>query len=144
MRVYLDTSVIVAAITGEATASAIRQWRLTHSPIQVTADWTLTEVASALAFKVRTRQLEQSQADAAWSVFNRLTDTGALRLLPVSRDDYHQAANLVRTLDTGLRAADALHLAIAQAAKVHGFATLDRTQRASATLVGLNLVDFAG
>jgi len=142
MRAYLDTSVIVAALTGEATAPAIRQWRLTRSPIQVTADWTLTEVASALAFKVRTHQLDQAQADAAWGVFNRLTDTGALRLLPVSRDNYHQAANLIRTLDTGLRAADALHLAIAQSAKVNGFATLDMTQSASATSVGMTLVDF--
>ena len=62
--------------------------------------------------------------------------------LNVVEDDFLYAAELCRTSETGLRAGDALHLAVALRHNCHWLASLDQAMNASARKLGLKLVKF--
>jgi hypothetical protein len=129
--VYVDTSVLVALLTNEETANRIAQWYADETRPLVSGDWCMTEFASALALKERTGQLTRKQCNAAWKLFTEFCG-GSLRLLPLDREVYVHAAQLVRSSKNGLRAGDALHLALALHVKTEGFFTLDVRLGASA------------
>ena len=122
--VYVDTSVLVALFTNEATAERIANWIAEETRPLVSGDWCLTEFDSALALKQRTSQITSKQGNAAWKVFSQFCE-GHLRLLPLDREVFSQAAQLVRNSKSGLRAGDALHLALALCVKSEAFFTLD-------------------
>ena len=122
--VYVDTSVLVALFTNEATAERIANWVAEETRPLVSGDWCVTEFASALALKQRTSQITSRQGNAAWKVFGQFCE-GHLRLLPLDRDVFSQAAHLVRNSKNGLRAGHALHLALALRVKAVAFFTLD-------------------
>ena len=122
--VYVDTSALVALFTNEATAERIANWVAEETRPLVSGDWCVTEFASALALKQRTSQITSRQSNAAWKVFSQFCE-GHLRLLPLDRDVFSQAAHLVRNSNNGLRAGDAMHLALALRVKAAAFFTLD-------------------
>lgn len=122
--VYVDTSVLVALLTNETTASRIAQWYANETRTLISGDWCVTEFASALALKERTGQLNRKQGNAAWKLFSEFCGS-SLRLLPLDREVYAHAAHLVRDSKNGLRAGDALHLALALHVKAEAFFTLD-------------------
>jgi predicted nucleic acid-binding protein len=66
----------------------------------------------------------------------------SLRLLPLDRDIFNQAAHLVRNSKNGLRAADALHLALALRVGAAAFFTLYLRLAESAKHSKLLSVDF--
>ena len=140
--VYVDTSVLVALLTNEATASRIAQWYANEARPLVSGDWCVTEFASALALKERTGQLTRKQSNAAWKLFGEFCGSG-LRLLQLDRDVFAQAAHLVRASKNGLRAGDALHLALALHVKAEAFFTLDARQEAGARQYKLSPVELA-
>ncbi len=121
---YIDTSVLVALCTNEAkTIDAVR-WYQNCTEELVSAAWCVTEFASAMGLKQRTGQLNEEQAQAAWTLFERICANDLL-LLPVEIKTFHKAAVLTMKSTTGLRAGDALHLACAIEAKAKGLVTLD-------------------
>ena len=122
--VYVDTSVLVALFTNEAKAERIANWIAEETRSLVSGDWCVTEFASALSLKQRTSQTTLRQSNAAWKVFGQFCE-GHLRLLPLDREVFSQAAHLVRNGKNGLRAGDALHLALALRVKTAAFFTLD-------------------
>jgi uncharacterized protein len=138
---YVDTSVLVALFTNEATAERITTWFAGESRPLVSGDWCVTEFASALALKQRTQQISAKQSNAAWKVFNQFCDQ-SLRLLPLDRDIFNQAANLIRNSKNSLRAGDALHLALALRIGAVAFFTLDLRLAESAKHSKLLPVDF--
>ena len=117
-------SALVALFTNEATAERIANWVAEETRPLVSGDWCETEFASALALKQRTSQITSGEGNAAWKVFGQFCE-GHLRLLPLDRDVFSQAAQLVRNSKNGLRAGDALHLAAALRVKDVAFFTLD-------------------
>lgn len=138
-RVYVDTSALVAMITAEPRSAPLRNWlRSNPGRALISADWCVTEVASALSIKVRSGQLEAALADEAWNEFGAACD-GLLDLLPVAPGDFTLAAQMCRGVPSGLRAGDALHLAVAvraECAAMLGFdATLNRNAQASGMVV---------
>jgi uncharacterized protein len=122
--VYVDTSVLVALLTNEATAERITTWFANESRPLVSGDWCVTEFASALALKQRTLQINTKQSNATWKVFSQFCDQ-SLRLLPLDREIFNQAAHLIRNSRNGLCAGDALHLALALRVGTVAFFTLD-------------------
>ena len=139
--IYLDTSAAVPLFVPEPASTAIDSWLETCTSPLVSADWIITEFASALSLKVRRGELTTRQASSAWKGFEEFCE-GGLRLLPVTRKAFEQAAMLVRDAGSGLRAGDSLHLAMAIEAGAVGFATADDTLEKNAKAKGLNVNRF--
>lgn len=110
---YVDTSLLVAALLNEKGTAVAQRW-LGDQPAGELAvsDWVITEFSAALSMKLRTGELEPPQRNEVLAFFTRLTEA-SFHVLPVSRQDFQTAARFADQYATGLRAGDALHLAIA-------------------------------
>jgi predicted nucleic acid-binding protein len=111
---YLDTSAVLALLAPEpGTALVVAAvGGATNDPLCVSA-WTATEVASALGIKVRTRALNPTQATEVLRAFrSELRPT--CRMVAIVESDFAAAEALLERFELGLRAGDALHLAIAR------------------------------
>lgn len=122
---YLDTSILVAALVREAATSGVQAWLGEQDANQLAiSNWTVTEMSSALALKLRVGAVTIDQRALALSAFSTLV-SDSLLVLPVNGDHFTTAARMADQCDLGLRAGDALHCAIA-AGRGAVLATLDR------------------
>lgn len=122
--IYVDSSVVVAFLLGDAGASTFKRVRAKGLPV-LSSSLLQAEVYSALTRE----RLAPALADVALSVF--------VWVLP----DRPLTVELQRTLAAGsLRGADAWHVAcalrVSPAPEQLGFVTLDRPQRAVAAALG--------
>jgi predicted nucleic acid-binding protein len=135
--IYVDTSVLVAMLTNERTTHAVRHWYgADNNRIFITSDWVLSEFSSAISLKERTRQISPKQAGTINKSFDIFMD-GGIKLVEVSRPAFRNSAKLIQAMP-GLRAGDALHLAVALELGVSEFATLDKLLLEKAAMVNLN------
>lgn len=98
------------------------------------SSWLTTEVSSALSSKVRIGTLTQSRRAIALGAYQRMFLDNHI-VLTVTADHFHQAARYADRHDLGLRAGDALHLAVAAEHRATLF-TLDRRLYAAAQSLG--------
>ncbi|SAL15826.1 hypothetical protein AWB71_00577 [Caballeronia peredens] len=122
--VYVETSVLVALCVRERMSAAVSRWYATAKDDLISGAWCVTEFASALGIKRRTGQITDEQSAFAWRSFERMCASD-LQLTPTEPPVFHQAALLTLDASTGLRAGDALHLAVALECKATTIATLD-------------------
>jgi len=132
---YLDTSVVVAALTKETGSDRIDDWLSSQRSEVAISAWVKVEVSSALAIKLRTGQISTEDRAAALTLFTRIAGE-SLGLLDISGIDFQMAARYADQHTLGLRAADALHLAICSR---HGatLCTRDKRLGRAATALGL-------
>jgi predicted nucleic acid-binding protein len=122
---YLDTLLLVAALTNEAETARMQAWLAAQPEGDLAvSEWVATEFSAALSIKVRTGQIEAAHRAEALGMFARLR-TDSFVALPISSVEFRTAAHYADQYALGLRAGDALHLAICAG---HGatLCTLDR------------------
>jgi len=141
--VYLDTSVVLPLFLPQPESLAVEAWFNGLPEIPVSSDWMLTEFFSAVSIKVRQGALRETHARAVAKAFDEFAGAG-VRLLPVSRAAFAAAGRLVRDHKHGLRAGDALHLAVAKEIGATGIGTFDSTMQGNARRIGLSVVEIEG
>lgn len=137
-RVYVDTSVWVALLAREAPAPALNLW-LADAPALCCANWAELELASSLGIKHRRGELSLVAARRICDVFASMM-VYQVQQLPVQADDMTLARSLCMDMGRGLRAGDALHLAVAMRLQCSHFFSLDHTLNRNAEVAGLRLV----
>ena len=134
---YFDTSFLVPLILPEATSEPIAGFfeALPADDLAV-SHWTRVEFASLLAREVRMGGLDAAAAREAGMRFETMVGESFVVLLP-SRDDFDRAKDWLGHFETGLRAADALHLAIAGNRGAGAIYSLDKLMIAAGRTLGL-------
>lgn len=132
---YLDTSALVSLLVPDAHTTAIRGFFRTGRPEAAVSSFGLAEFGATLGNKVRRQELSPSGAGLVFAALEGWTD-GILTILDIDPADHHAAAALVRRFDLGLRAPDALHLALCQRLALP-ILTFDARQAAAARALGI-------
>jgi uncharacterized protein len=110
---YFDTSFLVPLFIEEATSTKIERFLKRKSGLDLAiSHWTRVEFSSLLAREVRRGALDRRAALAVDAQFETVAAESFLIFLPVA-DDFDLCKEYLRRYATGLRAGDALHLAIA-------------------------------
>jgi uncharacterized protein len=133
---YLDTSLLVAALTNEAETERMQSWLGQQAEDDLAiSDWVATEFSSALSIKLRAGHIEPASRASALAMFTRLT-TDSFAVVPISRLQFRTAARFVDQHTLGLRAGDALHLAVC-ADRGATLCTLDRRLSDAGSVLGI-------
>jgi len=134
--IYLDTSVVVALLTPEEASDHALLWFANSHEVLISSDWLITETHSALGMKRRLAGLPEKAWRTALQQFERLLLDG-LELHGLDRARFRDAAELLQESSLGLRAGDALHLAVALHSPCTKLATLDRRLQKAGVALGL-------
>jgi predicted nucleic acid-binding protein len=110
---YFDTSFLAPLILPEATSDKIAAFirRLSAEEFTV-SHWSRVEFSSLIAREARMGGLDVQAAAQADARFEAMVDESFSVLLP-NADDFGLAKRYLGRFETGLRAGDALHLAVA-------------------------------
>ncbi len=124
--IYFDTSFLVPLIIPEATSDRISAFvRDLPADRFTVSHWTRVEFSSLLAREVRMGGLDATVAQRADARFEAMLDESFAVLLP-DADDFALAKRYLSQYETGLRAADALHLAVANNHRAEAIYSLDK------------------
>jgi len=133
---YLDTSLLVAALTNEAEMRQMQGWLGEQTPNDlVISDWVAAEFSAALSIKLRTGAIEAAHRAETLTMFAGLCNDN-FTVLPVSRLQFRIAARFADQYTLGLRAGDALHLAVC-ADYGATICTIDRRLSGAASALGV-------
>lgn len=140
MKCYLDTSLVVSLLVEETASTRARAWVVEKrfSTRFVISWWVETEVSSALSKKVREGQIGTADRDRAMNAFKTLIAASA-EMVPVLHEDFRMAERLCMNEAAGLRAADALHLAIASS-NGSTLSTMDKRLADAGPRLGLDAI----
>jgi predicted nucleic acid-binding protein len=132
--IYADASVVVSVFLADVHTGRVLVWLAATRDALTLSPWTVTEFSSAAARQARIGQISQDRRQQAEQNFDAWLS--AVEQTPVLRADFEFARDLIRKGPSTIRAADALHVAIARrlGARV---ATFDAVMADAARDVGL-------
>ena len=134
---YFDTSFLAPLILPEATSDSITKFVGGLAAEKLTVShWVRVEFSSLLAREVRMGGLEAQFAVAADAQFEGILKESFLVLLP-NADDFTLAKQFLGNHKFGLRAGDALHLAIARNHRAEAVYCLDKRMIKAGKNLGL-------
>ena len=134
---YFDTSFLVPLIVPEATSEKVAAFLRGQPADEFTVShWTRVEFASLIAREVRIGGLDARAAARADARFEAMLEESFSILLP-SADEFALAKGYLGRFETGLRAGDALHLAIASNHRAAAIYTLDKTWLGAGVILDL-------
>lgn len=123
--VYLDTSFVAPLVIAESSSDAVEAFVLKVKAGELTTSmWTQVELSSLVSRKVRMGELSDSQAEVVRRAFDRVLGESFEMLAPTAAD-FAVAVKYLEMRKTGLKAGDALHLAIAANHRATKILTLD-------------------
>jgi uncharacterized protein len=124
--IYFDTSFIAPAFIEEQKSEWVTSKLQTLADEKLTlSQWGHVEFASLIARRVRMKEISASDAAFILHSFEEVATDSFTILIPTVMD-FNLASSLLQCPCTGLRAGDALHLAIAKNHNVKTFCTLDK------------------
>jgi len=134
---YFDTSFLAPLILREPTSGKVETF-LTRQPAGELAisHWTRAEFSSLIAREVRMGGLDRQAALDADAQFEAIVMESFVVLLP-SANDFGLCKQYLRRYETGLRAGDALHLAVARNHRAQTIYSLDKTLLKAGKALGL-------
>lgn len=123
---YFDTSFLAPLVLPESTSDRIAAFvrRLPVEDLTV-SHWTRVEFSSLIARDVRMSVLDAAAGARADARFEAMVDASFAVLLP-NAEDFGLAKRYLGKFNTGLRAGDALHLAIAANRQAAAIYSLDK------------------
>ena len=136
---YFDTSFLAPLILAEATSEKIERLmsRLPAGELAV-SHWTRVEFSSLLAREVRMGGLAAEAARQADAQFEAMVAESFVVWPPVAAD-FEMAKQHLARFETGMRAGDALHLAIAANNKAEKVYSLDKGMAKAGKMLGLRM-----
>lgn len=138
---YIDTCLLIPLFVPEPATERVRAYFSANTTQNLAiSHWTHTEFVSAIAFKVRSRQLDAPTALNIVQAFQELAEASFTVLSPAQHDFVRSQEYLIQ-FDTGLRAGDALHLAIARNHRAT-LVTLDQLLFSAASSLGVTAETF--
>jgi len=134
---YFDTSFLAPLIFPEATSQKIARF-VRQLPVEefTVSHWTRMEFSSLIAREVRIGGLDVQAASMADARFEAMLQESFSVLLPNS-DDFSLAKHYLGRFETGLRAGDALHLAVANNHRAAVIYSLDKKLVKAGKILGL-------
>ncbi len=132
---YLDASVLVAVLTVEPFSERADRFVRDHPIGLIISDFAAAEFASAIARRVRMREVNVDDARSDLSAFDSWA-ARSVQLIVVTAADVALAATFLRRLDLTLRTPDAIHIAIAQRIRAT-LVTFDQRMAESARALGM-------
>ena len=135
MSLYLDASVVVALFVIDPSSARAEAFLSAHPEVFVIKDFGAAEFSSAVARRVRTRNLTPDEGRLAFFNFDSWVARSADRQ-ETTTADIDAADRILRRLDVNLRTPDALHIAVAQRLDAT-LVTFDQRMAASARVLGM-------
>ncbi len=134
---YFDTSFLTPLIKPESTSAEVTRFvaKLPKGAL-VISHWTRVEFSSAIAREVRMGAMNTKDAHAADSLFEQIVAESFSVLLP-GMGEFELAKQYLANHKTGLRAGDALHLAIANNHRATAIYSLDKKLIKAGKMLGL-------
>jgi uncharacterized protein len=137
MNLYLDASVVVALLTKDVFTSRAESYIRTNTPVLIVSDFAAAEFASAIARRLRVREITEPIARVVFVEF----DAWVIRSTEhadTTTADVIAAAGALRRLDLPLRTADAVNIAVARRIGAT-LMTFDEKMAASAKALGVGV-----
>lgn len=133
---YFNTSFIVPYFLPEAASPQVENFLLKFDYGLTISHWTKTEFAGAVGLKCRMGQISSREEEATHDRFNEIIAAYFFVLAP-KEQDFSLAIAYLRQSELGLRAGDALHLAIARNNNVVRLYSLDKVMVSAAGRLNL-------
>jgi predicted nucleic acid-binding protein len=132
---YLDASILVALLSVEPFSERADRFVRANPTGLIVSDFAAAEFASAIARRVRMRDVTIAEARVDLSGFDTWVARAAQRVV-INPADVAAATTFLRRLDLTLRTPDAIHIAIAQRIGAT-LVTFDQRMAASARALGM-------